>query len=373
MDRLSNDQGRFGPARRLSTLGCAAIILALLHPQTALAQGVEEVNIFGEIQGGYTHLKPDDGGETSKNGYHLLLTAFAEITRSDWVWQAGGGLFYGRIYSDGEKDFPGSTEETVRKQKNLRIETRAGDIEFAGRYRLTGPWEAGLVVRTLFGTSLSFAQKKDERTKIFIGPQAVFRMDRDSDYLKRIDLSLTTDLNVPDRRVYLLTAGFALGRSFKFEKASETVTVLTSTPPDDRYEEILADKVINFPSGSSEVQGAALPFLRDLGDFLKANPTFWNTIEIEGHTDANGKLSYNMKLSKDRAAAVRQVLMNQGADGNKVTAEGYGPTKPLVKEDTAEARATNRRVVMAFSVSGREQRNSLSAKIKELRTKYFPE
>lgn len=354
----------------------AALIVLTLNSKRAIAEGLEEINIFGEIQGGYTHLKPDDGGETSKNGYHLLLTAFAEITRNDWVFQAGGGLFYGRIYSDGEKEFPGSTPQTVRQQKNLRIETRAGDAEFALRYKLTGPWEAGLLARALFGTSLSFAQKKDESTKIFLGPQVAYRLDRSSEWLRRVDLSLTTDTDVPQRRVYLLTLGFAMGRSFKFEKAPVAVTELIATPPappEDRYEEILADKVINFASGSSEVSGAALPFLTELGVFLKENPSLWKKIEVEGHTDANGKLTYNMRLSKDRASAVRKVLMNQGADSQKISAEGYGPTRPLVKEDGPEARATNRRVVMAFNVSGREERNQLSTKIKELRKKYFGE
>lgn len=365
MDRLPRSRSPYILSLLLAMLGLSA--------QPLHAEGLEEINLFGEIQGGYTHLKPDHGGETSKNGYHLLLTAFAEVTHNDWVWQAGGGLFYNRIYSDGEKQYPGSTPATVKQQKHLRIETRAGDAELAARYRLTGPWEAGLMVRSLFGTSLSFSQEKDEATKFFIGPQVVYRLDRDSDYLKRIDLSLTTDLNVPDRRVYLLTAGFAIGRSFKFEKTPEPVTELTPTPPEDRYEEILADKVINFPSGSAVVQGAALPFLKELGTFLKENPSLWNKIEVEGHTDANGKLAYNMKLSKDRAEAVRKVLMDQGAEAQKIGAEGYGPTRPLVKEINAEARATNRRVVMAFSVAGREQRNALSSKIKELRKKYFNE
>ncbi len=347
-----------------------SIILGLTTQ--ALAENSDEINLFGEVQGGFTHLKPDDKGYTSKNGYHLLLTAFGEITHEAWVFQAGGGIFYGRIYSDGEKTYPGSTEATIKQQKNLRIETRAGDAELAARYRLGGPWEAGLLVRSLFGTSLSFAQEQDKATKFFAGPQLVYRLDPESEFLRRMDLSLTTDLNVSQRRVYLLTAGFALGKSFK--RASETTAPTDPMPtPEDRYEAILADKVINFASGSSEVQGSALPFLTELGQYLKENPSLWNRVEVEGHTDANGKLAYNMKLSKDRAYAVKEVLEKQGADANKLGAEGYGPTKPLVKEDSAEARAINRRVVMAFNVTGKEARNLISAKIKELRKKYFNE
>jgi outer membrane protein OmpA-like peptidoglycan-associated protein len=379
MDRLSKETSLHDTQRRFLTNLVSWVLTGLVFcfglAARARADVAEDIGIYAAAHGGYTHLKPDAHGETSKNGYHLLLTAFAEVTHESWIWQAGGGLFYSRIYSKGEKDFPGTTSQTYRRQKNLRIESRAGDIEFAGRFRLSSPWQIGLATRTLFGSSLSFAQERDRRTKVFVGPQAVYALDTTSDYLKRIEFSLMADLNVSNRSVYLLTAGFAIGRSFKPEKLSEGAKVLTPAPEPtaDRYEEILADKVINFPSGSSEVQGAALPFLRNLGQFLRDNPSLWKAIAIEGHTDANGKLAYNMKLSQDRAAAVRKVLMDQGADPAKVSAEGFGPTKPLVKEDSPDARATNRRVVMAFTVLGREERNALSTKIKELRTRYFGE
>ncbi|MBC7659832.1 MAG: OmpA family protein [Chitinophagaceae bacterium] len=375
MDRHSQKlkPKRFHPTL-LTTI--AATVLSL-RPQTALASPVEEASLFGEIAGGYTHIDPGSRAETKKNGYHLLLTAFGEVATDNWVLQAGGGFFYNRIYSSGEKQFPGEIANTVKQQKNVRIETRAGDFEIAARYRITSVLEAGLLVRTLFGTSLSFSQDHDEATKFFAGPQVVYRMARDSDYLRRLDVSLTTDLNVPFRRVYLLTAGFALGRTFKFPKEPAVPAPMpapTSAPVvEDRYEEILADKIINFKSGSSEVTGPALGFLKELGAFLQKSPELFKEIDVEGHTDANGKLAYNMKLSKDRANAVRTVLIAAGAPSVKVKAEGFGPTRPLVKEDSAEARATNRRVVMAFNVVGHDQRNALSRKIKELRMKYFGE
>jgi len=384
MDRLDRTNRRLhrpspGPMR----LAMIAMTLCLgLPSQIARADRIEEVSIFGQAAGGFTHIVPNTGGETSKNGYHLLLTGFAEISSTNWVYQGGGGLFYSRIYSDGEKEFLDPQNNTVKQQKNLRIETRAGDIEIASRYKLTQVWEAGLMARALFGSSLSFSQNKDETTKYFAGPHVVYRMSRSSDFMRRIDMSLTTDLNVPQRRVYLLTAGFALGKTFHRDpEAPAPVPMPLPIPapppapalPEDRFEEILADKVINFPSGSAVVQGAALPFLKELAGFLKANPKLWTQVDVEGHTDANGKLAYNMKLSKDRAGAVRKVLIDEGANASAIKAEGFGPTRPLVKEDSAEARATNRRVVMAFSVKGREERNTLSKKIKELRRKYFNE
>lgn len=373
MDRLDVQQR--SPRFPDSAMWALVLSVFTFRAQPALAERIEGLSIFGEIAGGYTHIVPNTDRETSKNGYHLLLSGFAEIAATDWVYQAGGGFFYNRIYSSGEKVYPSSQANTVKRQKNLRIETRAGEAELGARYKIAGPWEAGLIARVLFGSSLSFSQDKDEASKFFAGPHVVYRFGKGADYLKRADLSLTTDFNVPHRRVYLLTAGFALGKSFRRAPEAVAPAPIPVRAPvvEDRYEEILADKVINFPSGSSVVQGAALAFLKELGAFLKANPDLYQEIDVEGHTDANGKLAYNMKLSKDRAASVRKVLIGEGVDSTKVKAEGFGPTRPLVKEDSAEAQASNRRVVMAFNVAGKDQRNSLSTKIKELRKKYFNE
>jgi outer membrane protein OmpA-like peptidoglycan-associated protein len=319
--------------------------------------------------GVYTHIVPDGSGQTSKNGYHLFLDATAETTTEQWTLAAGGGLFYNRVYSDGERDFPTEDPDVVREQRNLRIETRAGSAMLAARYRLwSGHGEAGLLVRSLFGSSLSFSQDKDSKaSKFFLGPQFVLKTDDQSAWMQRVDLSLTTDLNVPKRRVYLLAAGFALGRTWP-------VKAPASTPQDaERFEEILADKVINFPSGSSQLQEPAATFLKELGQFLHKHPGYWQSMTVEGHTDKKGKLDYNMKLSQDRADAVRRVILEAGNAKDKVQAQGFGPTRPLKEGDGPEILALNRRVVMVFSITSREGRHQVSLEIKRLRQKYFGE
>src|SRR5690606_34516754 len=133
------------------------------------------------IGGGYTHVVPDEG--TSKNGYHLLLTGFSDIGTENWVWQLGGGFFYNRLYSDGEKNFAGSQPNTVREQTRLRIETRAGEAELGLRRRLGLGFEGGLLLRGLFGSSLSFSQDKDSKSvKFFLGPQLVLRLNKNADW-----------------------------------------------------------------------------------------------------------------------------------------------------------------------------------------------
>ena|GEM_PF-3711309 len=339
-----------------------------LHAQT---EALGETQFWLRAAGGYTHIVPDGGGQTSKNGYHLLFSGSVEILRPEWVFALGGGFFYNRVYSGGERDFATDQPDVVREQRNLRIETRAGEAEAAARYRLGGgTLEAGLLLRNLFGSSLSFSQDKDSgASKFFLGPQLVLKTSRDSTYMQSVDLSLTTDLNVPDRRVYLMSLGVALGRSWQ---ASEMKTPPPASVP-ETFEEILADKVINFPSASSQLQEPALSFLKELGQFLRQHPEHWQSLGVEGHTDKKGKFDYNMKLSQDRADAVRLVILSQAVPTSKVEAHGFGPKKPLREGDAPEILALNRRVVMLFQIAKREGRHHLSSEIQRLRKKHFGE
>ena len=67
-------------------------------------------------------------------------------------------------------------------------------------------------------------------------------------------------------------------------------------------------------------------------------------IEIQGHTDNQGKDDYNMKLSKNRAETVSSYLQLFGVDKTRLVSNGFGETKPIVSNDTEEGRAQNRRV-----------------------------
>jgi len=69
-------------------------------------------------------------------------------------------------------------------------------------------------------------------------------------------------------------------------------------------------------------------------------------VKVEGHTDNVGSESYNQTLSEQRANAVRDHLINQGAKPNQVTATGYGETRPIADNNTASGRAQNRRTTV---------------------------
>ena len=67
-------------------------------------------------------------------------------------------------------------------------------------------------------------------------------------------------------------------------------------------------------------------------------------VSVEGHTDSVGSVAYNQTLSERRATTVRDYLVSQGIDASRITTRGFGKSKPIASNDTAEGRAENRRV-----------------------------
>ena len=99
---------------------------------------------------------------------------------------------------------------------------------------------------------------------------------------------------------------------------------------------------LSFPVGQSTIVPENFQLLRKVQNAIKG---FENgKIAIEGHTDSSGSLELNMRLSEDRADAVAQYIRaNIGMPVN-MTAEGFGPERPVASNETAEGRAKNRRI-----------------------------
>ena len=101
--------------------------------------------------------------------------------------------------------------------------------------------------------------------------------------------------------------------------------------------------VINFATGSAEIPADSQDLIARAAEALKNAPK-GTRIEIGGHTDNVGDAASNLKLSEDRANAVRQALVGAGVDGSVLVAKGYGDTKPVATNDTEYGRFRNRRI-----------------------------
>lgn len=97
-----------------------------------------------------------------------------------------------------------------------------------------------------------------------------------------------------------------------------------------------------FDTGRSDLKPGALRTLEQLTAFLVENPE--RSAIIEGHTDSVGSAAFNQKLSEERAQSVQNALIERGIAPARLSAVGFGPTKPVVGNDTAAGRQQNRRV-----------------------------
>ena len=114
---------------------------------------------------------------------------------------------------------------------------------------------------------------------------------------------------------------------------------------------ILVAANVMFNINSTRLTNSSYPAIRELSDSLKTNQDL--DLLIEGHTDNTGKPAYNMKLSLDRANAVKKELINAGIAENRIQIKGYGDTQPIAGNNTAEGKAKNRRVVFVFQLKNR--------------------
>jgi outer membrane protein OmpA-like peptidoglycan-associated protein len=112
-----------------------------------------------------------------------------------------------------------------------------------------------------------------------------------------------------------------------------------------KEEEEVINKVfknLEFETGKAVIRSSSYGSLDELAELLKKKPNF--KLLVDGHTDNVGKAAYNMKLSQSRASSVKIYLVGKGIAESRITAKGYGLTKPIASNKTPEGRQKNRRV-----------------------------
>ena len=107
---------------------------------------------------------------------------------------------------------------------------------------------------------------------------------------------------------------------------------------------------INFKTASAEILPGSFVLLdravKVLADFPDVN------MEISGHTDSRGKPDYNRDLSQRRADSVKMYFTSRGIANSRLQSVGYGPTRPIADNKSANGRATNRRTEFRLIDSG---------------------
>jgi outer membrane protein OmpA-like peptidoglycan-associated protein len=101
-------------------------------------------------------------------------------------------------------------------------------------------------------------------------------------------------------------------------------------------------KGINFKKNSADIQKSSFKILSEAVTVMKDFSDV--RIEISGHTSSEGDAAKNLKLSQDRADAVKAYLVSAGIAGDRVTSVGYGSEKPIGDNKTRKGREQNRRI-----------------------------
>ena len=114
----------------------------------------------------------------------------------------------------------------------------------------------------------------------------------------------------------------------------------------DLYKRVTTDgKIVThgilFDVNKSVIRPESMGTLNEIVKLMNDNPDL--KFEVGGHTDTDGSADANIKLSQDRADAVKNQLIKMGINGNRLKSKGYGQGKPIDTNGTPEGKANNRR------------------------------
>lgn len=128
---------------------------------------------------------------------------------------------------------------------------------------------------------------------------------------------------------------------------------------------------IQFDTGKSVIKKQYYGELKEVGEGMNAQKSLVGV--IEGHTDSVGSDASNMALSQRRAKAVRDyIVKNFKVDGKRLTAKGYGETRPVADNATAAGRAQNRRIEAVFQEAPAQKVEAPAAPAKKVVKKKAP-
>ncbi len=135
-----------------------------------------------------------------------------------------------------------------------------------------------------------------------------------------------------------LVRGFA-GLNWKSKKMAKVIPVADTRIQGNK---IIVWGKIFYDTNKATIKPVSFPTLDEVVDVMVKHPDI-TMVEVQGHTDARASDAYNLKLSQARAAAAMQYLISKGIAATRLTAVGYGESKPIADNTTQEGMSQNRR------------------------------
>jgi outer membrane protein OmpA-like peptidoglycan-associated protein len=302
--------------------------------------------------------------EVDKRGFDIAGHALASLAVARVVMDLGAGWYLSNVYGKARQV---QTPEGIDQDE---IYTRAGFGEFGASYRFAEDWLFGPMARFTFGTETSYSpfDFSTKTPRVLVGPRLAFQPPIKAGGF-RVALFGLTDLNIDQRQVYLAGLSFdfilpiikadvvteekivekekivEVEKEVIVEKPVEVEKVVNT----ESFIHTLDGSILNFETDRAVLLPQSVVFLRKLGAAFVKNSDAWTTLEIQGHTDERGEDAYNLDLSNRRAESVAKALAAAGVDSARMSAKGFGETKPIDSDNTEMAWARNRRVELVFS------------------------
>lgn len=142
---------------------------------------------------------------------------------------------------------------------------------------------------------------------------------------------------------------FSIGGHFddRYIKMSSIKNIRVNEGGKKLYDRILEEgkfitRGILFDVNKATINGESMGTINEIVKLMNEHPDL--NFRIEGHTDSDGDESFNQKLSEDRAAAVKSMLVRMDINASRLESKGWGESKPLSENSTPEGKANNRRV-----------------------------
>lgn len=204
---------------------------------------------------------------------------------------------------------------------------RAGE-SLARAERLSSYWGSGDDVVHYAFLSQRYSEIAGQRSELSLNQERAAKLDLERERLQ-LALREAKLLSVQQQGQWLEEQMLSLA-------ASETERGLVMTLGD-----------VLFDTGRAELKPSASRTVLKLVQFLQLNPR--RVVRIEGYTDSSGEERKNLDLSRSRAQAVADLLVDLGVESKRIQVEGYGEAYPLAENASSRGRAQNRRVEIVFS------------------------
>ncbi|MEW6526767.1 MAG: PQQ-binding-like beta-propeller repeat protein [Spirochaetota bacterium] len=264
------------------------------------------------------------------------------LPAGNYLYAIGAGYMGSKHY---ETSKPEETQKSEPKEPSKLPDQELSEKELADKTKTpeskptTQPTKQQMPTRQL-PVEITDNNKSPLKSRITIQYK-----DENGEYNQSTAINGKGDITIPDKdnvEVIFESDGHVPKKVIVNKSDSQLKVVLDEIQPGKA---VVVDN-IHFDFDKWYIRKDSINILDKLVDMMKANPHL--KVEVWGHTDSIGDDTYNQKLSEKRADAVCDYIIKHGISPERISAKGFGESKPIAPNDTKEGRQKNRRTEFYF-------------------------